>query len=157
VHYDVKIRNAKLIDATKIAEIINYYAKDGIMLPRTENYIIERIRDFIVADIDNNVVGCCALAFFTLKLAEIRSLAVLKEYQGQGIGKMLVMKAEEILIEEGVKNVFALTLNPDFFISLGYKIVEKTNFPQKIWKDCLSCYKIMKCDEVAVEKELNKI
>lgn len=155
MHYnDYIIRNAKLSDAQEISNLINYYAKENLMLPKNTESIIERIRDFIVAEKEGKIIGSCAVTFFTEKLAEIRSLAVKKEYQGKGIGRNLVMNAEKILKEEGIEIVFALTLVPNFFLSMGYTIVDKEHFPQKIWRDCLGCPKIMKCDEVAVQKKL---
>ena len=39
---------------------------------------------------------------------------------------------------------------PGFFISLGFKEVEKEMFPEKIWADCLKCAKFNCCDEKAV-------
>jgi len=150
----VIIRNAKLKDAVWIEKMINTYAEKGLMLFRKRENIIENIRNYIVAEISNEVIGCCSLSFFTEELAEIRSLAVKEDFKKKGIGSKLVLKAEDILREEGIKNVFVLTYQVDFFKKLGYKIVEKTIFPQKIWRDCLSCPKIMQCDEIAMEKKL---
>ena len=151
---DIKIRNAKLTDAVAISELISSYAKSDIMLPRTTETIIEEIRDFFVAENGTELAGCCAVAFFTEELAEIRSLSVKDTYRGKGVGKMLVDHAEAVLKEEGIKSIFALTLVEQFFRKLGYKKVEKNKFPQKIWRDCLGCPKIMQCDEVAVEKRI---
>jgi amino-acid N-acetyltransferase len=149
---DIHIRNARLTDAGAISELISLYARSDIMLPRTPETIIEEIRNFFVAEKGSELVGCCAVAFFTEELAEIRSVAVKDSYRKKGVGRMLITQAEEILKEEGIRSVFALTLAEDFFAKLGYKKVEKTKFPQKIWRDCLGCSKIMKCDEVAMEK-----
>jgi amino-acid N-acetyltransferase len=153
---DIHIRNARLTDAVSISELISQYARSDIMLPRTPETIIEEIRNFFVAEKTSGgeLVGCCAVAFFTEELAEIRSVAVKDSYRKHGVGRMLITQAEEILKEEGIKSVFALTLAEDFFAKLGYKKVEKSKFPQKIWRDCLGCSKIMQCDEVAVEKRL---
>ena len=41
---------------------------------------------------------------------------------------------------------------PDFFIKLGFKIVDKGTLPQKIWKDCFDCPKFPDCGETAVKK-----
>jgi len=148
----VLIRNAKLTDAFEIEQLVNFYAENGLMLSRKKENIIENIRNYIVAILENNVVGCCSISFFTETLAEIRSLAVREDLKGKGIGKKLVLSAEEILKEEGIKRIFVLTYQVEFFKKLGYSIVEKATFPQKIWRDCLSCSKIMQCDEVAMQK-----
>lgn len=151
---DTCVRNARLADAASISRITGGYADDGIMLKRPVENIIEDIRNFFVADYRGRVIGCCAIAFYTVKLAEIRSLAVLEEFRGKGIGRLLVEKAESVLTEEGVKEVFVLTLNPGFFGSMGYRDIEKEYFPQKIWRDCTNCPKLMACDEIAMVRYL---
>ncbi|NTV66770.1 MAG: N-acetyltransferase [Chlorobaculum sp.] len=151
---DTCVRNARLADASAISRITQGYAEQGTMLKRPVENIIEHIRDFFVADYQGRVIGCCAIAFYTVKLAEIRSLAVLDEFRVKGIGRLLVEKAEAVLTEEGVKEVFVLTLNPGFFSKMGYKQIEKEYFPQKIWRDCTNCPKLMACDEIAMVKTL---
>jgi amino-acid N-acetyltransferase len=74
--------------------------------------------------------------------------------QNKGIGAKLVkacLKESRLL---GVKRVFALTYQPEFFEGLGFKRVDKTVLPHKIWTDCLKCVKFPDCDEIAVLKEL---
>lgn len=151
---DTCVRNARLADASAISRITQGYADQGIMLKRPVENIIEHIRDFFVAEYQGRVIGCCAIAFYTVKLAEIRSVAVLDEFRGKSIGRLLVEKAEAVLTEEGVREVFVLTLNPGFFSKMGYKQIEKEYFPQKIWRDCTNCPKLMACDEIAMVKTL---
>ena len=152
---DITIRTARLSDAAAIEGISALYAKQGYMLKRASENIIENIRNFFVAEQNGSVIGSCAISFFTLHLAEIRTLAVEDTFKRRGVGSMLVEKAEEVLREEGVKTAFVLTLSPGFFRSLGYREVEKERFPQKIWRDCTSCPKLMACDEIAMIKELD--
>jgi len=54
----------------------------------------------------------------------------------------------------GAKRVFALTYQPQFFERLGFKKVDKTVLPHKIWADCMRCVKFPDCDEIALLKEL---
>jgi amino-acid N-acetyltransferase len=83
-------------------------------------------------------------------LAEIRSLAVDKNYQDRGIGKNLVKQCLKEAKALGLKRVFALTYHPEFFKKLGFKDTDKASLPQKIWGDCLRCPKFPECDENAV-------
>jgi len=152
---EITVRTARLSDATAIADITAVYAEKGVMLKRGPENIIENIRNFFVAECGGAVIGSCAISFFTLHLAEIRTLAVLDAFRRKKVGSMLVRKAEAVLCEEGVKTAFVLTLTPDFFGSLGYRAVEKELFPQKIWRDCTNCPKLMACDEIAMIKELD--
>jgi amino-acid N-acetyltransferase len=151
---ETQIRIARLADAAAISEITADYAGQDIMLKRTAENIIENIRNFFVADFHGRVIGCCAIAFYTVRLAEIRSLAVVEEFKAKGVGRLLVQKAEAVLREEGVKEVFVLTLSRGFFSRLGYSEIDKEYFPQKIWRDCTNCPKLMACDEIAMVKRL---
>lgn len=152
---DIRVRTARLADAEAIGAITTLFADRGIMLKRSPENIIENIRNFLVAEQNRQIIGSCAISFFTLHLAEIRTLAVIDTFKRRGVGSMLVGKAEDILREEGVTTAFVLTLSPDFFLSLGYREVNKETFPQKIWKDCTNCPKLMACDEIAMIKELD--
>lgn len=146
-----KIRKAIVSDAEKIQFLINEYAKQGLMLPRSINSIYENIRDFWVYEENGEIVGACALTIFWSDLAEIRSLAVDKNYVRRGIGSALVKKAIEEAREIGIKKVFTLTYQVDFFKKLGFKEIDKNTLPQKIWRDCINCIKFPNCDETAME------
>ena len=151
---EICVRYARLADAGAISAITAEYARQGIMLERSTDNIVENIRNFFVAEYKGEVVGCCAIAFYTQKLAEIRSLAVFNNFKMKGTGRLLVEKAETVLREEGVREVFVLTLSPEFFRRVGYSEIRKEYFPQKIWKDCTHCPKLMACDEIAMVKRL---
>ena len=151
---DILIRNAKISDAQGISSLIDLFARKGIMLPKPVDTIIEGIRNFIIALHKDEIIGCCAIAFFSQEIAEVRSLAVREDFQKRGVGRLMVEKAEEILREEGIMTAFALTYSDHFFENLGYSRVDKMKFPQKIWLDCMGCPKLIQCDEVAMEKEL---
>ena len=60
------------------------------MLPRSLNEIYENIRDFLVCSDNGTIVATSALHILWEDLAEIRSVAVSKKYQGLGIGKKLI-------------------------------------------------------------------
>ena len=46
-----------------IIKLLNYYAKEGLMLPRARNAIYENLRDYILAVENNRLLGCGALHF----------------------------------------------------------------------------------------------
>ncbi|WP_457621481.1 N-acetyltransferase [Persephonella sp.] len=144
------IRKANVKDAHQIFKILQSYAIKGILLPRSLNSIYEHIRDFFVYEVDGKIAGVCSLHIFWEDLAEIKSLAILPEYQGKGIGKKLVEKCIEDARSLGVKKVFALTYVPQFFEKLGFRTVEKSEFPQKVWTECIHCVKFNECSEVPV-------
>lgn len=120
------------------------------MIPRSLNELYETVRDFLVCEIDGTVCGVCALHIMWEDLAEIRSLAVERRYQGRGIGTDLVKRCLREAKLLGIDKVFALTYHPDFFKKLGFQDVDKSVLPQKIWGDCVRCPRFPECDENAV-------
>lgn len=147
------LRKAGLKDARQIYKLINYYAKKNIMLPRTLNAVCEGIRDFWVYD-DGKILGCAALHIYSDDLAEVKSLAVDSSRHKKGIGGRLLEVCLDEAKDLGIKKVFVLTLVPGFFKKFGFKIINKSKLPQKIWGECVVCSKFAKCDEIACIKRL---
>ncbi len=147
----MEIRKAKLGDVEEMYELVNKYAGKGLMLSRSRSMLYETLRDFIVVEIDRQVVGTGALHLMWLDLAEIRALAVKDNYTRQGIGKKMVEFFLEEAKEMRIPSVFTLTYQPGFFAKLGFTVVEKEKMPQKFWKDCINCPKFPNCDEVCME------
>ena len=148
------LRRANVKDAQAIFKILQEYAIKGILLPRSLNSIYENIRDFFVYEDNGKIVGIGSLHVYWEDLAEIKSLAVLEEYQHRGIGKQIVEKCIEDAKNLGLKKVFALTYVPEFFKKLGFKEADKSEFPQKVWTECIHCVKFNDCKEVPVLLEL---
>lgn len=149
------LRKAIMGDLAALLRLINSNAAQGLMLLRSEFELAEHLRDFMVACCGDDVVGCCALHFYTPAMGEIRSLAVDPAHRKRGAGRKLV----EALVEEarvcGLRGVFAFTYIPGFFGKLGFREIEREALPLKAWKDCLRCPKFQCCDEVAVVKALD--
>ena len=148
------IRKAKLDDIKEIQRLLKVHAPRGGILPRSLSELYDHLRDFFVFVRNRRVIGICALHICWEDLAEIRSLAVEEEDQSKGIGAKLVGACLNESKFLGVKRVFALTYQSEFFERLGFKKVDKTALPHKIWTDCLKCIKFPDCDETALVKEL---
>lgn len=151
----VTVRKAVPSDVENIYAILQEYAAQGLLLARTKEDLAMRIGNFRICEKDGVFAGCAALRDYGEELFEVRSLAVKKEFSGSGIGSLLVSGMLKLLKEEkSFSRVFALTYRAPFFCRLGFQIVEKTLFPQKIWSDCVNCPKVNCCDETAVYIEL---
>jgi len=148
------LRKAKIKDAKDIQTLVNYYARQGQLLPRSLNELYESIRDFYVYEENLEIVGVCALHINWEDLAEIRSLAVKEERNGEGVGMRLARVCLDEAKSLDISSVFALTYRPGFFEKLGFQKVDKTLLPQKVWQDCLKCIKFPECDEEAVMIQL---
>jgi len=149
-----KIRKALPKDAVQIHELINFWAKEGLLLPVSLNKIYDNIRDFWIYETESGILGCAALHIYWEDLAEIRSLAVNPEYRKRGIGRALVKQCLEEAKEFNLNRVFVLTYQVDFFKKLGFREIEKVHLPQKVWTDCINCPKFPNCDETALVKEI---
>lgn len=150
----MKLRKARIADVEAMMSLINSNAEQGLMLPRSRNMLYENIREFLLAEVDENLVGVASLHILWSDLAEIRALAVAGDYKRRGIGTQIVKTLEDEARELGCAKVFALTYQPEFFKFCGYKEVSKDQMPQKVWTECINCIKFPNCDEIAVSKIL---
>jgi amino-acid N-acetyltransferase len=148
------IRKATMRDIHDLLELINGYATQGVMLPRTEFEMSENIRDFVLAFADDQLAGCGALHFYSPTSGEVRSLAVDPDAKSRGIGRAIVEALEQDARECGLHSIFAFTYVSRFFQKLGFVEVERGELPLKAWKDCLRCPKFQSCDETAMVKYL---
>jgi amino-acid N-acetyltransferase len=147
----IKIRPAALTDVDGIFALLELYVAQGIVLKRSKEDISFFIGNFTVAELDGKVCGCAALRDFGNDLLELRSVVISPDLQGKGIGKILVASMiERLKAERQNWRLFTLTTTPAFFESLGFKVVSKEEFPEKIWSDCSKCPKFHCCDETAL-------
>ena len=143
------VRKPALKDAPGIQALIQHYAERKFLLPRSLSQVCEDLRDFIVCERDGKIVGCGALHLWS-DLAEIRSLAVDEKYWRRGIGTDILRACLDEAKQLGVKTVFVLTYQPDFFERLGFRRVSKDKFPHKIWVECAHCPHFPNCNEIAL-------
>jgi amino-acid N-acetyltransferase len=62
---------------------------------------------------------------------------------------------ESLALKRGIRDVFALTLQPAFFESLGYALTDRALYPEKIRRDCVGCARRASCAERCVAKRLD--
>ena len=86
---------------------------------------LPRIPSYFVAENQGRIVGCCALQIYSLRLAEIRSLAVSTEFVRHGVGRQLVEACQKRAEERGIKQVMAVTSSPEFFEKNGFSTFKR--------------------------------
>ncbi len=150
------LRKAVVIDAKSIKKLIDYWAGEQLMLPRSLSEIYEYIRDFWVWEEEGLVTGCARLHISWEDLAEVKSLAVNREHLRRGIGNKLLLACLSEAKQLGVKKVFALTYAREFFGKQGFVLIDKADLPHKIWNECLKCPKFSDCDETAMLYEFDR-
>ena len=146
------IRKAKITDVREIQKLIETSAKKGEMLSRSLSELYDNIRDCYVHQEENQdpIMGTCALHICWEDLAEIRSLVVREDCQRRGIGTKLIEACLSEAISLGLYRIFALTYKPGIFQKFGFRVVDKSALPHKIWADCLKCVKFPDCAENAL-------
>ena len=151
------LRKARIGDVKTIHRLINLSAAKDEMLSRSLMDIYNSLRDFFVYyDSDKTlVIGICAMHIIWENLAEIRSLYVDENSRKRGIGKELMKACLAEAITLDVFRIFTLTYKKDFFAKQGFREVDRTTLPEKIWSDCFHCSKYPDyCDEVTMIVEL---
>ena len=148
----MKLIKANLSDIESMRELVSQKVKEGIILDRSVDEVATNIRSYVLAKIDDKLVGYTALHIHSDRVAEIRSLIVDEKYRGQNIGKALVEyainEAKDLKVSE---DVLVLTYLPQFFIKLGFEMIDKSLIPEhKIWADCIKCIHFPVCDEIAL-------
>jgi N-acetylglutamate synthase-like GNAT family acetyltransferase len=142
-------------DVDAIATLNNLYATQALMLQRTPAEIALMIDDYMVAvDGHDTVLGCGALKEYSPSVAEVAGIAVAPELRGNGVGKRVVEAVERLAMKRGIYDVFALTLQPEFFSAIGYARVDRARYPEKIRRDCLACSRRFACNETCFAKNL---
>lgn len=145
------VRGAEKKDIPAIHKLLRVYAEKQIILPRSEEEIEHYLANFVVAAWNDELCGCCAVRDFENDLLEVRSLVVMPGLEGKGIGRALVEAViAGLKLNRESFCLFALTYQKKFFQKLGFHLVVKDMFPQKIWSDCVNCPKKDNCDEAAL-------
>ena len=154
----VTLRPARAADIDGIASLINAFAEQGLMLPKTPEAIGLAVDDFVVGVTEHGrVVACGALREYSPSLAEVSSLAVSSEAHGRGLGRRVVAEVERLARLRGVGEVFALTLAPEFFQAVGYSVVDRGLYPEKVRRDCMGCARRFGCVEITVQRLLDQV
>lgn len=136
----VVVRPAKTSDVKKIRAIVDTYAVERKLLSKETVTLFESVQEFVVAESDGEVVGCGALHVLWEDIAEVRTVAVVEQMHGKGIGHLIL---ENILARAkvvGVKKVFCLTFETKFFGSHGFKEIQGAPVDPEIYTQLLRSY-----------------
>jgi len=154
----VKLVKATLSDISAMQEMVAPEVKSGVILERNEDEVATNIRSYVLAKIDDKIVGYAALHVHSARVAEIRSLIVMEGYRGENIGKKIVLFAiDEAKVLNVGEEVLVLTYLPQFFLKLGFLEIPKETIPEhKIWADCIKCIHFPVCNEISLVYKLNQ-
>ena len=146
---------ATVQDGPGIHRLVNHWAAQGQMLPRTLAETYENLRDFFVIRDGDDVIACGALHIMWADMAELKSLAVDPDRQSGGYGSAIVEACVTEGRRLGMQRLFALSYRPGFFERLGWQQADVMNLPRKVWNECYRCPKFPGCDEIALTFDLD--
>ena len=136
----VVIRPAKTADVKTIRAIVDTYAVERKLLSKETVTLFESVQEFVVAESDGEVVGCGALHVLWEDIAEVRTVAVVEQMHGKGVGHLILENILARAKEVGVKKVFCLTFETKFFGSHGFKEIQGAPVEPEIYTQLLRSY-----------------
>lgn len=136
-----RIRPARPSDVRAIRALVEPYADRRILIAKEMVAYYESVQEFLVVDEGTPevpaVVGCGALHVMWEDLAEIRTLAVSSERLGAGLGHTIVERLLDRAREMGLRRVFCLTFEVDFFARHGFQEIEGTPVDPVVYAELL--------------------
>jgi amino-acid N-acetyltransferase len=139
---EVTIRRARTSDVPAIRGLVDAYAGGGILLGKATVTLYEDVQEFWVAerDLDGAVVGCGALHVMWEDLAEVRTLAVDPACRGHHVGHRLLDKLLGTARWLGVRRIFCLTFEVDFFARHGFTQIDGAPVTPEVYEELLRSY-----------------
>lgn len=136
----ITIRQARTTDVRAIRELIDVYSVDGSLLSKATVTIFEDIQEFLVAELNDSVIGCGALHVMWEDLAEVRTLAVHPDHARHGIGSQILEALLDKARDLGVKRVFCLTFQREFFGQHGFVEIDDSPVGHDVYEQMLQSY-----------------
>ena len=136
----MEIRLARTSDIKGIRQLIDSYAPQGRLLTKETVTLYESVQEFTVAVEGNEVIGCGALHILWEDLAEVRTVAVLERLRGKGVGHQIMQAIEERAGAIGVKRIFCLTFETQFFGRHGFEEIQGTPVDADVYAELLRSY-----------------
>ncbi|MBN2112368.1 GNAT family N-acetyltransferase [Candidatus Woesearchaeota archaeon] len=130
----IEIRKSREKDLPELARMYKSVFRLHNVFSRREKDVMDYLKKMhtkfaiIVASHDDEIAGGCVVVVKSEtkehKLSQIKHVAVVKEYQGKGVGKELMKKAEDIIARGKVEVHVAESEDfaVDFYKKLGYEI-----------------------------------
>lgn len=136
----VLIRNAQTGDVKTIRKIIDDYALQRRLLSKETVTLFESVQEFSVAVEGEEIVGCGALHVLWEDLAEVRTVAVLERLRGTGVGHQLMEHIFDRARKVGVKRLFCLTFETEFFGRHGFVEIQGMPVEPDVYTQLLRSY-----------------
>ncbi len=138
----IEIRRARTADVPGIRSLVEGYVPGGIMLGKAPVTFYEDVQEFWVATEGEagRVVGCGALHVLWEDLAEIRTVVVDSGIHRSGLGSRIVEQLIDTARWLGLRRIFVLTFEVEFFGRLGFEPIEGTPVAAAVYEELLRSF-----------------
>jgi amino-acid N-acetyltransferase len=133
------VRRARTADVTIIKQLVDAYA-GRVLLAKEIVTLYESVQEFLVAELDGEVVGCGALHVLWEDLGEVRTVAVHPRVIGHGVGHAIVAALIAGARELGLRRLFVLTFEKQFFARHGFAEIDGTPVEPDVFAAMLRSY-----------------
>ena len=135
------MRNATIDDVQGILSIIGPLEEQGVLVRRSRERLEAEIERFVVAEYDNQIIGCAALyAFPEERVGELAALAVHPDFRREGYGEALMQEIETRARKLKLAALFVLTTRTaGWFLERGFRPATIADLPRQ--KQALYNYK----------------
>jgi amino-acid N-acetyltransferase len=137
---EVHVRRARTADVPAVRRLVDQHADDRRLLSKATVTLYEDVQEFVVAERAARVVGCGALHVLWEDLGEVRTLAVDPAFLKQGIGSLILGRLLNNAREVGVRRVFCLTFETEFFGSHGFVELDGDPVSHAVYEQLLQSY-----------------
>ena len=118
------VRPARTGDVRGIQALLEPWVQRRVLLGKDLVVLFESVQQFTVAeDAEGNLIGCGALHVMWDDLGEIRTLIVADEWLHHGVGRAIVDRLEENARALGLRRLFCLTFEVEFFSARGFEVI----------------------------------
>jgi amino-acid N-acetyltransferase len=132
----IKVRVARTADVSAIADLCGPLIQSRVLLGKERVELYESVQEFLVAeDSSGKVIACGALHVMWEDLGEVRTLAVAESHQGTGIGKSILLSLFDRAKSLGLKRIFCLTFEVEFFSKLGFEPISETPVDPEVYAE----------------------
>ena len=136
----IEVRRARAGDVRAIRALVEPLTATRVLVAKDAVAYYESLQQFRVVEDDGRVVGCGALHVMWEDLAEVRTLAVHPSASGQGVGSQLLDALLDDARDLGIKRVFCLTFEVDFFSRHGFEPIEGRAVEPEVYAELLRSY-----------------
>lgn len=135
---EIIVRPARTADVKGIRDLLEPMVEQRVLLGKELVALYESVQEFMIAEVDGELIGCGALHVMWKSLGEIRTLMVHADWARRGIGGLLVESLEVKARDLGLKRLFCLTFEVQFFTRHGFEpIGEKQVVSDEVYAQLL--------------------